>query len=149
MNNQANSNLKGIIADIKWHWSLLENCSISSFPEAPSLQDSKMIIGGPPLHKVADHARLWPPAGLILGRRLAIQRFGPAQLTARAERTRTRTGGERGRVFFNFYIIFFPIYQKYMPKLFFKKMSSCRQFIRRTVGTAGWTGGKFVGPRPI
>ena len=43
--------------------------------------------------------------------------------------------------FFLIFLFFF-IYQKYTAKSFFAKMSHSRWFIRRKVGTAGWTGGR-------
>ena len=60
--------------------------------------------------------------------------------------------------FFNFYIIFFPIYQKYMPKLFFCKnvilppvhpaegryRRMNRRQVHRRIHTAGSTGGKVI-----
>ena len=44
--------------------------------------------------------------------------------------------------FFNFYIIYFFIFQKYMPQFFFTDLASCRQFNWRQGHTAGWTGDK-------
>jgi len=52
--------------------------------------------------------------------------------------------GAKARFFFIF--LFFFIYQKYTAKSFFAKMSHSRWFIRRKVGTAGWTGGRFIPP---
>ena len=45
--------------------------------------------------------------------------------------------------FFYFYIFFYNL-SKIYGEFFFAKMSPSRRFIRRNVGTAGWTGGRFI-----
>ena len=66
--------------------------------------------------------------------------IGPNKQTSSKEWCAERSG----KNFFNFYI-FFDL-SKIYAEFFFTKMSSCRQFIRRKVGTAGWTGGRFIPP---
>jgi len=90
------------------------------------------------VHSLIDSLRLRESIG-IYNTHMGYLTWGfPAQQPRLAGLITTHTW----RVFLIF-ILFFSLFIKNICRnFFFAKMSSCRQFIRRKVGTAGWTGGR-------